>query len=270
MKISIITVCYNSEKTIERTIKSVLEQNYKNIEYIIKDGKSKDNTLAIIKRYEKKFNGKLKIKSCTDKGIYDAMNQAIELCTGDIIGLINSDDVLAHKNIIKNIANTFKIQNCDAIYGDLVFMDAETMTIPKRNFIAHKDSKLLGWQMPHPTLYLKKRIYMEIGKFNTNYKIAADLDFMYRLLYSNEYKIYYIKKYLVKMSAGGVSTNGLKGYINNLKESITVSKLNHIPFPYLSNFYRIFKTIFQAINAKFKKKKIVKRLEKEKMEMLDF
>ena len=260
-KVSIVTICYNSEKTIEDTIKSVLSQDYDNTEYIIKDGVSKDNTIEIIKKYEKDFGKKLKWCSTKDKGLYDAMNEGLKMATGDIVGIINSDDVLANGKVISTIVEEFNKVKCDATYGDLVFMDADTMSLPARNFIGYKESKVFGWQMPHPTLYLKKEIYKEIGYFNTDYRIAADLDFMYRLIYTNKYKISYIKKYLVIMRAGGVSTAGIRGYVKNLKESYHVSKKNRIYLPLLSNIFRIFKTIWQGVSAKLFKNKIIKRIQ---------
>ncbi len=262
MKISIITVCYNSEKTIKDTIESVLNQTYKDYEYLIVDGMSKDSTLNIVKSYEKKFKGKLKIISEKDKGLYDAMNKGIKMASGDIIGIINSDDILANEDVFNKIIYTFKNEKCDAVYGDLVFLDKETMTIPTRNFVAHKPSHRLGWHPPHPTLYIKKDVYNKIGNFNIDYKIAADLDFMLRLI-NNNYKLVYIPEYLVKMRDGGISTNGLKGYINSLKESSLVLKNNRIKLPYLTSLYRVIKTINQGLSAKINKKNIQKKLSKE-------
>lgn len=257
MKISIITVCWNSAKTIEDTIKSVLSQTYKNYEYILVDGKSTDNTLKIIKEYKNKFEGRLKYISEKDKGLYDAMNKGVRMSTGDIIGIINSDDILANpyvfQKIIKNIGSN------DGIYSDLVFMDEGTMCIPTRNFIAHKYSKHFGWHPPHPTLYLKKHVYDNIGYFNTDYHIAADLDFMMRLINAN-YKLVYVKDYFVIMRSGGVSTNGLKGYLKNLKEANVVLKKNKIKFPYTINILRILKTFNQGLSAKICKKSIIKKV----------
>ena len=257
MKISIITVCWNSEKTIEDTIKSVLEQFYDNYEYIIVDGKSTDDTLKIIKKFEKKFNGKLKFISEKDKGLYDAMNKGIKMASGDIIGIINSDDILANNKVFEKIVNN--IGNADGIYSDLVFMDEETMSIPTRNFIGHKYTKKMGWHPPHPTLYLKRYVYDNIGYFDTNYRIAADLDFMMRLINAN-YKLNYFKDYFVIMRSGGVSTDGLKGYLKNLKEANIVLKKNNIVFPHLTNIIRIFKTFNQGISAKINKNKIMKKV----------
>ena len=259
MKISIITVCYNSEKTIEETIKSVLFQTYDNYEYLIIDGMSKDNTLKIIRKYEKKFNGKLKFISEKDEGLYDAMNKGIKKATGDIIGIINSDDILANEYVFEKIVKKFEKTKCDAIYSDLVFLDEETMKIPTRNFIAHNYSKRMAWHPPHPTLYLKKDVYNKCGEFNISYKIAADLDFMLRVIKQN-YKFEYIEEYLVKMRSGGVSTDGLKGYIKNFMEANLVLISNNIKFAFIINIIRVFKTIKQSLSAKLQKEKILKKI----------
>src|SRR5574344_628581 len=157
MKISLITVCYNSEETIEDTLKSVLNQTYRNYEYIIIDGLSKDNTLSIIKQYESKFNGKLKYISEKDKGLYDAMNKGIELATGDIVGILNSDDILYDENVFELINKSFD-KDTDGVYSNLLLMN-EDFTKVTRNFKSKKVTKKKGFHPPHPTLYLKKDIY---------------------------------------------------------------------------------------------------------------
>ena len=251
MKISLITVSYNSDSTIKDTIESVLKQTYDNYEYLIVDGKSNDNTLSIIKEYEKKFNGKLKYISESDKGIYDAMNKGIKMASGDIIGILNSDDILAHKNVFKNIVDN--IDDNDGIYSNLLMLD-EKLDKPYRLFKSKKVSKKLGWHMPHPTLYLKKEVYEKYGYFNINYKIAADLDFMLRIIKSNT-KLKYYNDYFVYMRSGGASTNGLKGYYKNFKESYKVLKLNKVGFSLISNIFRTLNVFAQKIQATFYKKK---------------
>ncbi len=260
MKITLITVCYNSEKTIKDTLESVLKQTYENYEYLIIDGKSKDNTLKIVENYKKKFEGKMHIVSEKDKGLYDAMNKGVHLATGDIIGILNSDDVLANENVFQKIMERFQNTNCDAVYGDLLFKD-ENLENPTRNFIAHKYTKHFGWHPPHPTLYLKKEIYKEVGDFNIDYRICADLDFMIRII-KKDYKIEYIKEYIVVMRSGGISTDGLKGYAKNFKEANIVLKNNKVKGYFFINCFRIIKTISQGISAKVFKNKISKKLEK--------
>lgn len=260
-KISLITVCFNSEKTIEDTINSVLKQNYDNYEYIVVDGGSTDGTLKIIEKYKKSFNGKIKIISEKDNGLYDAMNKGIKISSGDVIGILNSDDILANNFVFSNIDKIMD-NGYDGVYADLVFMDSLTMSIPVRNFIAHNYNKKFGWHPPHPTLYLKKKVYDKVGMFNLEYKICADYDFMLRMLKEN-FKIFYCKEYFVKMRSGGKSTNGLKGYINNLKEANSVLLANKIKLRLFMNLLRIFKTINQAIDARIHKKSIIRRLHRE-------
>ena len=252
MKISLITVCFNSSNTIEDTIKSILKQKYTNYEYIVVDGKSTDNTLEIVKKYEDSFNGRIKIISEKDKGIYDAMNKGINISTGDIIGILNSDDILAHENVFSEIVECFENEKCDGTYSNLKILD-ENLNKVVRKFKAKKGNYKLGWYLPHPTLYVKKDIYQKYGTYDINYKIAADYDFILRIL-KNKVKLSYIKDYLVYMRSGGTSTNGLKGYKKSFKESINVLRKNNIKFPYLVNFIRTIKIFNQVISGKFSKK----------------
>lgn len=248
MKISIITVTYNSEDTLKDTLNSVLKQTYDNYEYLIIDGKSTDNTINIIKEYEKKFKGKLKYISEKDNGIFDAMNKGIKMSSGDIIGIINSDDVLAHENVFQNVIDN--IEDTDGVYSNLLMLD-EKLEKPYRLFKSKKASKHFGWHMPHPTLYLKKEAYEKYGYFNIEYKVSADFDFMLRII-KQSVKLKYVDDYFVYMRHGGTSTNGLNGYYRNFKESYKVLKKNNIKLPFIINCLRIVKTYNQrlAINNK--------------------
>lgn len=255
MKISIITVCFNSGNTIEDTIKSVLNQTYTNYEYLIIDGGSSDNTLDIIKSYEDKFNGRLKYISEKDKGIYDAMNKGIKLSSGDIIGLINADDILKDKDVFNKVIDNIK----DGVYSDVLMVD-NSFKNPVRNFISGKYKKNGIFHPAHPSLYLKKKVYDEIGLYDIDYKIAADLDLMLRII-NKGYELNYVKDYFVLMRAGGVSTNGLKGYYKNFKESYKVLKKNNVKLPLFKNIIRTFKTFNQGLSAKINKKRIKELLE---------
>ncbi|MDD6224288.1 MAG: glycosyltransferase family 2 protein [bacterium] len=249
MKITLITVCYNSEATITDTLESVLKQTYTNYEYLIIDGKSKDSTLDIVKSYESRFNKKLKYISEKDRGLYDAMNKGIKMATGDIIGIINSDDILASKNTLKTIAETFEKTQCDATYSNLEIRD-ENLKKVIRIFSPKKGDYKLGWHPPHPTLYVKKEIYDKHGLYNQEFRIAADYDFMLRIMKDKSIKFYFIDKVLVHMREGGVSTNGLKGYYKSFKESYRVLKKNKIKFSLIVNIIRTIKVMVQALKAK--------------------
>ena len=253
MKISIITPTYNSEKTLRDTLESVLSQTYKDIEHIIIDGQSKDSTVEIIKEYEKKYDGKLKYVSEKDKGLYDAMNKGIQMATGDIIGILNSDDMYAKDNVLQTIADKFKESNCDGTYANLIFMDEETMSKPQRVWKSAKGKLKNGWHPAHPTLYLKKEVYDKIGLFDLQYRIVADYDFMIRMMKDESIKLEYINEVLIHMRTGGTSTAGLKGYTKNLKESHKALVNNKIKHPYLVDLKRIIKTIFQMIIGVYKK-----------------
>lgn len=255
MKISIITATYNSEKTLKDTLESVLKQTYKNYEHIIVDGASKDSTMQIVKEYEEKYQGRLKYVSEKDSGLYDAMNKGIKMATGDVIGILNSDDIYASEFVLEKIANKFKETNCDGTSANLIFMDEETMSIPKRIWKEKPGKVESGWHPAHPTLYLKKEVYDKIGMFNLKYRIAADYDFMLRMLLDKTIKLEYIDEYLIYMRIGGTSTDGIKGYKKNLKDSHQALVSNNMKHPYLIDLYRIVKTLKQMLMSKFNKPK---------------
>ena len=250
MKISIITVCYNSEATIRDTFESVLKQTYNNFEYIIIDGKSKDKTINIINEYIPKFRLKkinVKFVSEKDKGLFDAMNKGIKFASGDIIGIINSDDIIFDKNAFQKIVNKFVSDKCDATYSNLYIMDYNMEKI-NRVFHAGKKSYKIGWYPPHPTLYVKKEIYQKYGMYDLNYKIAADYDFMVRIM-KNNIKMSYINEVLIYMRAGGASTGSFKAYKKSFDEAVLILKHNKVKFPYLVNIRRTFVLIIQRLRG---------------------
>lgn len=249
MKVSIVTVSFNSEDTIRDTFESVLSQTYSDLEYIVVDGNSSDETQTIIAGYSKRFENRgiaYKYLSENDKGVFDAMNKGVSLASGDIVGILNSDDILARKDSIAKIVERFESDNCDAVYSDLYIMDYQTMSTPNRVFIAGKRNYKLGWYPPHPTLYLKKRVYEEYGVFNISYKLAADYDFMLRLMKA-DLKMSYIKEPLIYMRAGGNSTNSFKSYKDSFDEAIVALETNGIRFPYFVNSLRTFVVFKQRI-----------------------
>lgn len=250
LKISIVTVSYNSEKTIEDTIKSVLNQKYDNYEHIIVDGASKDNTINIVKKYEKKYKGKLKYISEKDKGLYDAMNKGIKMATGDVIGLLNSDDVYASNNVLSLINDNIENNEFDGVHADLLYV-SEDLKEPKRKWVVKEGKIKNGWMPAHPTLYLRKEVYDKKGLYDLNFKIVSDFDFIVRICTDSEVKLKYIPENLIYMRLGGVSSNGIKGYIKNVKEANMVLKHNNVKFSELVIFKRFIKTVLQYVKAKF-------------------
>lgn len=240
MKITIITVCFNSEKTIRKTIESVLNQDYNNIEYIIVDGGSNDDTLNIIKE----FSGIAKIISEKDNGIYDAINKGILLATGDIIGILNSDDVLNDLNTISDVATRFiNNQSLDAVIGDIIFLNEKGKTYRHYSSKGWTPNKLeWGLMPPHPTFYCKRQNYIKYGLYSLEFKIASDYELLIRFLLVNKIRYEYIPKILVKMSLGGIST---KNFLSNLKinnEVLRACKINNVN----SNIFKLYtKYIFK-------------------------
>ncbi|MGC3977163.1 MAG: glycosyltransferase family 2 protein [Paludibacteraceae bacterium] len=229
MKVTIITATFNSEKGIQETIDSVYNQDYKNIEYIIIDGGSYDDTIKIIKENQNKISYLISEK---DNGIYDAFNKGIKLSTGDIIGFLNSDDILADDSIVSKIVETYYSEKSDIVYGNLVYQsmkNGKTKTI--RNWIS-KDFKLhylkLGWMPPHPTLYCKKEIYQTLGLFDDKLQIAADYDFIVRVFRQPYIKKTYLPITMVKMNIGGVSNSSIKNIIKKSSEDYYIIKKNKI------------------------------------------
>ena len=227
MKVSLITVTYNSEKTLRDTLESVESQSYENIEYIIIDGASTDKTLELVNNVSSRIT---KIISEKDQGIYDALNKGIQLATGDVIGFIHSDDVFSRSDTIERIVKEFQEKNADVVYGDLVFFDKDKTDKIKRYWRSGKFKKIklaLGWAPPHPSFYMKRHLYLDCGLFDLSFRIASDYDQMVRVLKRNDINISYIPLVLVNMRLGGESTK-LENVISSTREIIHVMKKHKI------------------------------------------
>lgn len=255
MKVSLITITYNSETTITDTLKSVLTQTYSNIEYLIIDGNSKDNTLSIIKKYEYQFNGRMKWISEPDEGLYDAMNKGIQMATGDIIGILNSDDFFTSNNVLQKIATTFKKnKNLDAIYGDIHFVHPDNLQKCVRYYsskIFKRSLMRLGFIPAHPSFYLRKECFEKYGLYKTNYKIAADFEFLLRVILKHNIRTQYIPMDMVTMRTGGASTSGIKSHIQIMKEHLRAFRENGIYTNILLLSLRYFYKIGEIIQSKF-------------------
>ena len=225
MKVSIITVCFNSAETIEDTIKSILSQDYKDIEYIVVDGGSTDGTLEIINRYKNKID---KVISEPDNGIYDAMNKGLRSSTGDILATLNGDDVYADKSIVGRMVEFIESKDLDAAYGDLIYVDRRDSSHVTRFWKAglYKSGAFYnGWVVPHPTFFCRKEIFERFGYFNDTLQIAADFELMLRLIEKHQIKTGYMEKVIVKMGTSG-KANVLRGMIQGNKEIIQSFRLN--------------------------------------------
>ncbi|MFT5813069.1 MAG: glycosyltransferase involved in cell wall biosynthesis [Francisellaceae bacterium] len=237
MKVSIITVCYNSEKTIEDTLKSIQCQIYSDIEYIVVDGLSKDSTNSIINKYNDIVSTHVSEK---DKGLYAAMNKGIALATGDIIGILNSDDILASKNTIQNIVNS--IDKCDGVYGDVGFYSDDCFLNKKRHYSSKgftKEKFSRGMMPAHPSFYAKKECYERAGFYRTDFKIASDFDMVLRIFSLPNTSFTYFEEEIVKMRLGGVSTSGfMSNYILNkeILESCQSNGVNANWFSIISKY----------------------------------
>jgi glycosyltransferase involved in cell wall biosynthesis len=246
-KISIVTVTLNSSETIAKCIASVTNQTYADIEHIIIDGASKDNTIDIIKSFPSRVK---KIVSEPDKGIYDAMNKGIKLATGDIVGILNSDDFLCNDNVIETIVMAFINKDVDAIYGDVQFINAtDTNKIVRfyssRNFSPKKFK--FGFMPAHPSFYVKKENFEKFGYYKEDYKIAADFELLMRFLLINKIRSEYIGKVIVSMRTGGISNKSIKSnYILN-KEIYRACKENGIKTNYVNIYSKYLIKVFELL-----------------------
>jgi len=235
LKISIITATYNSAATVAQTLESIKAQDHPSVEHIIIDGLSKDDTLRIVGNYAHVA----RIVSEKDAGIYDAMNKGIALASGDIVGILNSDDVYVDNQVLSGIAETFKDEEVDACYADLQYVQQYDLNRVVRTWKSgrlNKKSFYWGWMPPHPTFFVRKNVYEKVGLFNTALKSAADYEMMLRILVKNKMRAQYIPRVIVKMSTGGVSNASIRNRLKANKEDRLAWKLNGLR-PYFFTLY---------------------------------
>lgn len=213
MKVSIITACYNRGATIRGAIESVMAQEYPDIEYIIVDGASSDGSIETIKGIIESQNYRIKFVSEKDYGMYEAINKGIRMATGDIIGLVHSDDMLYDNRVISDIVKRFEETGADFVYGDGVYVNAENINRPVRNWIGgpyYRWKVRCGWLPLHPTCYIRRDVMMREGLYDESYKIAADTDLLVRYLYKTHLKVEYMHRRIIRMRMGGLSTDSQK------------------------------------------------------------
>ena len=232
MKVSLITATYNSENFLEDCIESVIKQRYKNIEHIIVDGNSTDNTLSIIKKYKTHV---AKWISKPDRGMYDAINKGMAMATGDIIGILNSDDILVGDDVIESIVKVFEENDVDTVYGDLEYVAASDTNKILRIWKGrpYKRSRFkYGWMPAHPTFYIRKSLIEKYGFYENHYYTAADYEFMARYLYKNNVSSMYLPMLIVKMRMGGQSNRNLYQRLRANRRDFLAMKKNNIPFAF--------------------------------------
>jgi glycosyltransferase involved in cell wall biosynthesis len=231
MKISVITAAYNSARTIEDTLLSVLHQTYAEIEYIVVDGGSTDGTMDIVRKYEPRFYGRLKWISEPDRGIYDAMNKGIKMATGDVVGILNSDDYYTRDDVVSSLTLFFEDGNVDAVYGDVHFVKASQPD----NCVRYYSSKQFrpmwlrfGFMPAHPSFYLRRSVYQQAGGYKLDYQIGADYEMMVRLFYTHRIHAKYVPMDFVTMRTGGASTRNLQSRLTLIKEDVKACRENGV------------------------------------------
>ena len=233
MKVSIITVTLNSEKYLSECIESVRRQNYKDIEHIIIDGKSTDGTLKIIQQNSHHISYWI---SESDRGMYDAINKGMEMATGDIIGILNSDDMFASADSVRSIVDCFETTNTDSVYGNLVYVDPlNTRKVVRywKGVSFNRSRFCYGWMPAHPTFYIRRELIEKYGSYENHYYTAADYEFMARYLYLHKVSSQYIDTMLVKMRTGGISNGNFKSRFRANRRDYLAMKKNKIPFSFI-------------------------------------
>jgi len=226
LKISLITIAFNSVETIEATLISVIEQDYSQVEYIIVDGGSTDGTLEILDKYKAHIST---IVSEPDKGLYDAMNKGIGLSSGDIVGILNSDDLYASKDVISEIVKCFEGKDVEGVYANLQYVDRYDTTLVKRTWISGPyeiGDFTKGWMPPHPTFFVKKEKYNQLGTYNTSLKTSADYELMLRFIHKHGIKLSYLNKVITLMRTGGQSNVSFKNRLKANKEDRLAWQIN--------------------------------------------
>ncbi|HOI41300.1 MAG TPA: glycosyltransferase family 2 protein [Elusimicrobiales bacterium] len=235
MRISVITACYNSVATLADTLDSVSAQAFDGLEHIVVDGGSTDNTLEIVKTHGKKIS---RVISGPDKGIYDALNKGIAAATGEVVGIMHSDDVYAGPEVLGKVAELLKATGADACYGDLVYVEREDISRIVRYWRSgpfEPEWFRRGWMPPHPAFFLRKSVYEKYGLYDLAYPLASDYELMLRMLYRYRVSCVYLPEVLVKMRRGGTSRAGVFNTVRMLRENHRAWKINGLT-PSLSTF----------------------------------
>ncbi len=235
VKVSIITATYNSATTVRDTLESVLAQSHYDIEHIIVDGASSDDTMAIVREYEPRYHGRLRYVSEPDKGIYDAMNKGMAMATGDVVGILNSDDFFTDSDVVRLLISNFEADKegnpVDAVYANLHYVDPTDTTKVVRYYSSRGFRPwhmLMGFQPAHPTFYCRKEVYDRFLPYDTDFKIAADFEMLLRMIYIGRISTRYVNHDCVAMRFGSTSTSGFKAHVQIMRDHILAYRKNHV------------------------------------------
>lgn len=247
MKVSIITITYNSAETLQATIRSVAQQSYRNMEYIVVDGLSKDGTIDIVNQQKEHIHQFISEK---DKGIYDAMNKGVGLASGDIIGILNSDDFYADDRVIQDVVDLFERTQADAIYADLLYVDRDKTDKVLRTWKAGNYQPgmfLKGWMPPHPTFFVKRSVYEKWGNYSTSLRSAADYELMLRFIHKHHIQVAYLPRVITHMRAGGQSNVSFKNRVKANMEDRAAWRMNDLKPGFLTLTRKPLSKIFQFL-----------------------
>ena len=231
MRISVITATYNSGRTISDTLESVLRQTYSDVELIVVDGASHDDTMDVVRRYEPRFGGRLRWTSEPDRGIYDAMNKGIARATGDVIGILNSDDFYTSDTVLERVAEAMAGGDVDAVYGDIHYVRDGDLHKCVRYYSSRpfrRGLMRLGFMPAHPSFYCRREVYERCGTFDTTYRVAADFENLLGLIYVNRIKTRYLPVDFVTMRTGGASTSGLSSHRQIMRDHLRALRSNGV------------------------------------------
>lgn len=255
MKVSVITATWNSGTTLRDTLESVLRQTYPDIEHIIVDGGSTDNTMELVREYEPRYNGRLRYICEPDRGIYDAMNKGIGMATGKVIGILNSDDFYTSSDTVETLAGELERNHVDAVYGDIHYVDDKDLDKSVRYYSSagfRRWKMLFGFMPAHPSFYCRKEAYERFGLFKTSYKVAADFENLLRLIYVGKISIRYVPKDCVTMRTGGASTSGLASHRRIMADHVRAYRENHVRSNALLDSLRYVCKVAEIVKFKLK------------------
>lgn len=250
-KVSVVTMSYNDKEHLEACLNGILAQDYPEMECIVVDGGSTDGTVELLRRLRSEHGDRFHYISEKDKGLYDALNKGIQMADGDIVGLMC--DVYANEHVLSDMVAAIEKQHADGVHGDLDYVSSDGTVV--RKWRMGKGKIRSGWMPAHPTLYLKKEVYETYGLYKIDYKIAADYEFMIRILKDDKVKLAYIPKVLVKMFHGenSSSTGGIKNYVASLKEGHRALVENDVKAAWLIDFARIMRVLVQFVSSRISK-----------------